>query len=862
MEIINKLGFDASQAIAELTKLDNALLNLQTALQNTGKTAGQFGTASANIGKQLQRIGDSSTTAANQVGQNVQRMTTSLALLSRVVFTQAIVRGLSTLRNSFKATANDAADFQRSISLIQTIDDSRQSADDLSKAVRDLSNEFNIPLLEASAGVYQAISNQVGSAAESLEFAGKSAEFAKATNSSLANSVDLLSGVLKSYNLNVSETDRISSVFFKTIDLGRVEANELANAFGRVGPRAKDMGISTEETGAALASLTVRGLKTNEAITQLSGIMSALSKPSEAMKEALQRLGVDSGEAAIRAFGLFGTLERLKGATSGSAAEMAKLFPNVRALGGATSLLGDGLKSATANLAEMNAVGRDFAHGRYLQSIANDGERVRKEFNEIKNVFTTEIGGALLESTKQFLGMTDATSNLTDTIKFATPAVGSITAAIGLLIGQLAAAKLGAAGLATGLGALALIPAAMAGGELIGASINETRTEAAIGSIKALHDANAKEVEDFRKAQQSKVDAANAADQARVISARTAAAQISAALSATEIATQLDSDSGVTALEETFGRQITTMRDYVAALEVATQKTAEFRTQQANAALAQKQTVEIQEELGHALDRLGDRGLTDVAGLAVFGDGLQAVSQLRNQIHELANSTSVSEEQMESLRQQFLSFVQSVDSASGKQFFLDDVQQLQQAYQLLQQLQQAQTQSVVDPNLPIYLSKLEQTLALNPAGQFGQATQAMNLAVGPTAAIAANWERAAAAAERAARAAASGGATNQAFGGMMHLAEGGFASRGVDTIPAMLSPGEFVVNARSSRKFFSQLQAINAGQTPSFRENGGSVTNVGDTTINVNGARDPSVTGSEVIRLINRTQRHGTNRIR
>jgi len=473
----------------------------------------------------------------------------------------------------------------------------------------------------------------------------------------------------------------------------------------------------------------------------------------------------------------------------------------------------------------------------------------------------TEYGSALLDATDTLLTTTNATENLTKAIHFTVPAVGSITAAVGLLVAQLAAAKLGAAGLATGLGALALIPAAAAGGELIGASINDARKEAAVGSIKALHEANAKEVEDFRQAQQSKIDAANAADQARVTSARTAAAQISAALSAAEIATQLDADSGVTALEEVFGRQITTMRDYVAALEVATQKTAEFRAQQASAAVAQKQATEVQEELGHTLDRLGERGLTDVAGLAVFGDGLEAVSQLRNRIYELANSTSVTEEQMESLRQQFLSFVQSVDSAAGKQFFLDDVQQLQQAFQLLQQLQQAQAQSVVDPNLPVYLTKLEQTLALNPAGQFTQATQAMNAAVGPVQAIAAGWERAAAAAERAARAAASGGATNQAFGGMMHLARGGPATRGIDTIPAMLSPGEFVVNSRSSRKFFSQLQAMNAGQTPSYRENGGSVTNVSIGDINVPAAGNPTQNGREIARVLNREIRRGTARL-
>jgi TP901 family phage tail tape measure protein len=46
-----------------------------------------------------------------------------------------------------------------------------------------------------------------------------------------------------------------------------------------------------------------------------------------------------------------------------------------------------------------------------------------------------------------------------------------------------------------------------------------------------------------------------------------------------------------------------------------------------------------------------------------------------------------------------------------------------------------------------------------------------------------------------------------------YLAEGGFA-KGTDTVPAMLTPGEFVVNTASTRRFAPMLEAINSG---SFR---------------------------------------------
>jgi hypothetical protein len=92
---------------------------------------------------------------------------------------------------------------------------------------------------------------------------------------------------------------------------------------------------------------------------------------------------------------------------------------------------------------------------------------------------------------------------------------------------------------------------------------------------------------------------------------------------------------------------------------------------------------------------------------------------------------------------------------------------------------------------------------------------------------------------------------------MRYFDRGGFAPKGTDTIPAMLSPGEFVVNARSTRKFFSQLQSINAGHQPVFRANGGSVTNnnVGDVSIAINGAQQPKLVGREVARALFREKR-------
>lgn len=94
-----------------------------------------------------------------------------------------------------------------------------------------------------------------------------------------------------------------------------------------------------------------------------------------------------------------------------------------------------------------------------------------------------------------------------------------------------------------------------------------------------------------------------------------------------------------------------------------------------------------------------------------------------------------------------------------------------------------------------------------------------------------------------------------------YFASGGFASRGADTIPTMLSPNEYVVNPQSTRRFFSQLQAINAGVQPVYRSDGGSVTNIGDINVTVKGGDSSRQTARQIASELRRELRRGTSRL-
>jgi len=98
----------------------------------------------------------------------------------------------------------------------------------------------------------------------------------------------------------------------------------------------------------------------------------------------------------------------------------------------------------------------------------------------------------------------------------------------------------------------------------------------------------------------------------------------------------------------------------------------------------------------------------------------------------------------------------------------------------------------------------------------------------------------------------------QANGGPVRKASGG-QMFGSDSIHTVLSPGEFVVNAASTRRFYSQLVGMNAQRLA----NGGNVQNVttGDFNISVQASGNANVDVQRIGRALRREIRRGTIRL-
>lgn len=320
--------------------------------------------------------------------------------IGRIIVGQVIRRAFLTFIQFVRQSVDVADDFLIKIGEVQTISQQNQLAvDDWSSGLRRLSDAFGTDILDQTEAAYQTLSNQVAKGADTFLFLESANKLALATVSSTSDAVNALTAVLNSYNLGAQESEAISASLFKTVELGRLRLNEIANTIGSVTALASQLNISYVEVESALATLTIRGIKANQAMTQLRGIFAKLIKPTEEMKDLFREMGVASGEELISSLGGFeGFLRTLATTTEGSTTELGKYISRLRGLSGAAVLTSQrGLAQYAENVDKITNSTESFGNAVRLTT-ENVGKRFQIELNKAKNVFLNDFGIPIIQT--------------------------------------------------------------------------------------------------------------------------------------------------------------------------------------------------------------------------------------------------------------------------------------------------------------------------------------------------------------------------------------------------------------------------------------------------------------------------------
>jgi TP901 family phage tail tape measure protein len=465
-------------------------------------------TAATGAQSALQRIG--------AIGGNAFKgIFGSLANLTRIIGTRVLIQGFGALQRAISGSIQSASELSQKIREVGTIlPTTEANAKNLTEQVRKLSDTFNLPINAVTEGLYQTISNQIGDVSESLAFLGTASKFAKVAVTDIDTAVSLLSGTLNAFGLAARDTEAIADKLFKTIELGRTRASELANSLGRVLPVAKELGVSLDEVLAGFATVTIAGIKTSEATTQLRGAFNSILKPTEAMKDLLAELGFESGEAFIQAKGLQGAFATIREAAGGSIQALSKFIPRVRGMNAALILGASGAERFQENLKKIRDEASGIIEAKFEFVVEAEAEQLANTVNRIKNLFTVELGNSIISTLAKMTSFIGGLDNVSAAMKTLVPVATALAisiAAIGtaLFVGNAAygAAVALAAGLTISLGALAAVAALVLAplAALIALDFAENKRIASINAeIAAIKERNEQELA-FEKKQNAAV---------------------------------------------------------------------------------------------------------------------------------------------------------------------------------------------------------------------------------------------------------------------------------------------------------------------------------------------------------------------
>jgi TP901 family phage tail tape measure protein/lambda family phage tail tape measure protein len=130
----------------------------------------------------------------------------------------------------------------------------------------------------------------------------------------LGSAADIASNILQGFRLNVDQTGRVVDVLALAANSANTNVEQLGQGMKFVAPVASGLGVSLEETTAAMAALSDAGLQAGMAGTGLRRVMAELESPSTKTRKILSQLGLSASDVRISTVGLTGALEALKNA--------------------------------------------------------------------------------------------------------------------------------------------------------------------------------------------------------------------------------------------------------------------------------------------------------------------------------------------------------------------------------------------------------------------------------------------------------------------------------------------------------------------------------------------------------------------
>lgn len=127
----------------------------------------------------------------------------------------------------------------------------------------------------------------------------------------LGRAADISSNILQAFQLPVSDLSRVVDVMAKTTNSANTDIQQMGDAMKLVAPLSAAFGVSIEETSAYVGALSDAGMQATLAGTGLRRVMAELQSPTTKTQKILAEFGLSAEDVKISSVGLEGAMQAL-----------------------------------------------------------------------------------------------------------------------------------------------------------------------------------------------------------------------------------------------------------------------------------------------------------------------------------------------------------------------------------------------------------------------------------------------------------------------------------------------------------------------------------------------------------------------
>ena len=351
--------------LKRIGKLDNDLKQLDGKMGNYQRNVGNYASAFKGLGKVLGAgflIG-----GASEIIQGI---------------TQSIVEGVQVY-----------ADFSSELSTLKAI--SGATSEELKELEKDAKRIGATSQFTAKevAGLQIAFARLGFSTTEILQATEATKNLSIATKSDLASSAKVVAQSVRAYGLSASEAGRVTDVLTASFNSSGLQLETFAEASKLLAPVSKILGISIEESTAAIGLLADTGLEGTVATTTLATSLQRLADPTAKYAEAAKAAGVEVFNQKGEFVGLTELVRNVQEAT-GDMTEQNRLATISQIFGQQSTknwaLLLEQQKDVTLDGAKATYEGADALEA-YTKSLKKSGGEARKTADIVEDNLATDF---------------------------------------------------------------------------------------------------------------------------------------------------------------------------------------------------------------------------------------------------------------------------------------------------------------------------------------------------------------------------------------------------------------------------------------------------------------------------------------